>query len=125
MKKFILMIITIILCMTCLTCCGIAEKDRTYHIKEQPHLYWKDIDVVVTDIDKKHWFATTHWYEVDITVESKEYGLIKNFEIKGSGAYGCPKEWNYEEGQTVKAQLYSWVMNSTGEIIRREINKIY
>ena len=123
MKKCALIIMSLII--LCLTGCNINAKGNTYQPQEQPHLYWKDIDVIVTDIDKRHWFATTHWYVVNITVESEEYGLIENFEKKGSGAFGCPKEWNYEEGQTVKAQLYSWVMDSTGEVTRREINKIY
>ena len=100
-------------------------KDNAYQPQEQPHLYWKDIDVVVTDIDKRHWFASTHWYVVNLTVQSEEYGLIENFEIEGSGAFGCPKEWNYEEGQTVRAQLYSWVIDSTEEVTRRKINKVY
>lgn len=97
----------------------------SYTPKEQPHLYWKDIDVVITDIDKRHWFAGTHWYVVEITVESEEYGLEETFEIEGSGAFGCPEQWRYEEGQTVKAELYSWVMDSTGEVVRREINQVY
>lgn len=123
MKKCVLIIMLLII--LCLTSCNIESSNREYQVQEQPHLYWKDIDVVVTDIDKRHWFATTNWYAVNITVKSEEYGLIENFEIKESGAFGCPKEWNYEEGQTVKAQLYSWVMDSTGEIIRRDIDKIY
>lgn len=102
-----------------------ACSSSSYTPKEQPHLYWKDIDVVVTDIDKQHWFATTHWYAVTITVKSEEYNLTKTLEIKGSGAFGCPEQWNYEKGQTVKAELYSWVMDSTGEVVRREIHQIY
>jgi hypothetical protein len=123
MKKCIL-IITIIIIL-CLTGCSTDIKDNTYQPQEQPHLYWKDIDVLVTDIDRRRWFAGTHWYEVKITVESEEYGLIENFTIKGSGAFGCPHEWDYEEGQIVQAELYSWVMDSTGEVVRRDINKIY
>ena len=123
MKKYALIIMLLI--ALCLTGCNIKTKDSAYQPQERPHLYWKDIDVIVTDIDKRHWFATTHWYVVNITVESEEYGLSKSFEIKGSGAFGCPNEWDYEEGQIIKAELFSWVMDSTGEVTRREINKIY
>lgn len=123
MKKYALIIVLLI--ALCLTGCNIKTKDSAYQPQERPHLYWKDIDVIVTDIDKRHWFATTHWYVVNITVESEEYGLIKSFEIKGSGTFGCPNEWDYEEGQIIKAELFSWVMDSTGEVTRREINKIY
>ena len=123
MKKYALIIMFII--SLCLTGCNIEPSNREYRVQEQPHLYWKDIDVVVTDIDKRHWFASTHWYTINLTVESEEYGLIDTFEIEGSGSFGCPKEWNYEEGQIVKAQLYSWVMDSTGEVIKREIHEVY
>lgn len=92
---------------------------------EQPHLYWKDINVTVTDIDKRHWFAGTHWYVVDIEVYSEEYGLTGSFEEEGSGIWGRPEQWDYEIGDVVKARLYSWVMDSTGEVVKREINKVY
>lgn len=91
---------------------------------ESPHLYWKDIEVEVTNIDKKHWFATTHWYVVNVSVHSEEYGLDKTLEIKDSGAFGCPKEYDYEVGDIVPAELYTWKMDSTGEIVRREINRL-
>jgi len=78
----------------------------------------------VTSIDKRHWFATTHWYTVNVSVHSEEYQLDRNFEIKGSGAFGCPKECDYEKGDIVKAELYSWKMDSTGEITRREIHAL-
>lgn len=122
MKKYLL----ILLMVLTLFVAGCASPDGIqYQPQEQPHLYWKDINVVVTDIDRRHWYASTHWYVVNITVQSEEYGLTKTFEIKGSGAFGCPSQWDYEEGQTVKAELYSWVMDSTGNVIKREINKVY
>lgn len=93
--------------------------------KEQPHLYWKDIDVVVTSVDKKHWYASTHWYEVKVSVKSEEYQLTYTEVFKGSGAFGRPSQWEYDKGDTVKAKLYSWVMDSTGEVVRREIHTVY
>ena len=123
MKKYIL-IITLIMIL-CLTGCNTNTGDQTYQVQEQPHLYWKDIDVTITDINKRHWFAGTHWYVVELTVKSEEYKLTETFEIEGSGAFGCPSAWNYEEGQTVEAELYSWVMDSTGEVIKRNINRVY
>ncbi len=93
--------------------------------KEQPHLYWKDIDVVVTSVDKRHWYASTHWYEVKISVESEEYQLTYTDTFKGSGVFGCPSQYGYNEGDIVKAELYSWVIDSTGEVIRREIHMVY
>ena len=124
MKKTICFLMLIILLVSVFGGCG-YEPDPNYVPPEQPHLYWKDIDVVVTEIDKRHWFASTHWYVVNVTVESEEYGLEQTFEIKGSGAFGCPSQWNYQKGDIVKAELYSWVMDSTGEVTKRTINQIY
>lgn len=46
-------------------------------------------------------------------------------EFAGSGAFGYPEQGNYRKGDIVKAEMYSWVMDSTGEIVRREIHKVY
>lgn len=92
---------------------------------EQPHLYWKDIPVTVTDIDKRSWFAGTKWYEVTVSVHSDEYSLDATFTEKGSGFYGCPDTWNYENWDIITAELYTWKMDSTNEVVKRCINKIY
>jgi hypothetical protein len=124
MKKTVCFL-TLIVLVACVFCgCG-YEPDPNYVPPEQPHLYWKDIDVVVTDISKKHWFGGTHWYQVDITVESEEYGLERTFTYKGSGMFGCPSQWEYDIGDVVKAELYSWVMDSTGEVTKRTIHRVY
>lgn len=88
--------------------------------KEEPHLYWKDIDVVVTDINKKHWYATVHRYEIDVTVHSEEYGLTKTLSVYSSGPF-VPEQWDLERGDTIKVKMNSWVMDSTGQVVRREI----
>lgn len=93
--------------------------------KEYPHLYWKDIDVVIENVEKKRWFACTIHYIVSVTVKSDEYQLVYTDEFVGTGAFGCPKQWNYNNGDVVKAKLYSWVMDSTGEVVRREIHEVY
>lgn len=121
MKK--MMLITISLFIVVLFGCTNPDGAQ-YQQAEQPHLYWKDIDVVVTSIDKKHWYASTHWYEVTLNVESEEYDLTKKYTIKESGALNCPKQWDYCVGDIVKARIYSWVKESTGEVVRREINRV-
>lgn len=123
MKKLLSFLITIVIILCFFTGCDLPQTD--YVRPEEPHLYWKDINVVVTDIATRHWFASTHWYQVDITVESKEYGLERTFTYKGSGMFGCPSQWGYDTGDVVKAELYSWVMDSTGEVVRREIHAVY
>ena len=76
-------------------------------------------------MDSRHWFASTHHYIVYVTVRSDEYQLTYTDEFTGSGAFGYPEQGNYRRGDIVKAEMYSWVMDSTGEIVRREIHKVY
>lgn len=90
---------------------------------EQPHLYWKDIDVVVENVEKKHWFATTHRYQLSVTVYSQEYDLKKTIDSSSSGMF-TPQHWNVKQGDIIKAQLYSWVIDSTGEVVKREIHSL-
>ncbi len=120
-------IIPILLLMLLLLCgCTFRQSENTQSGREQqPHLYRKDIDVVVTSVDKRHWYASTHWYKVSVSVESEEYQLTYTETFKGSGAFGCPPQWKYNKGDIIKAELYLWVMDSTGEIIRREIHRVY
>ena len=101
------------------------EPDPNYKPPEREHLYWKDIDVVVKDVDKRTWFATVHRYELKITVYSEEYDLEKTLHYSGSGMLTNIPGWSAKEGETLKAQLYSWVIDSTGKVVRRDINKIY
>lgn len=84
--------------------CGCTQNTQ-FEPTEQPHLYWKDIDVVVENSD--------------------EYQLTYTDEFAGSGAFGYPEQGNYRKGDIVKAEMYSWVMDSTGEIVRQEIHKVY
>lgn len=122
MKKLILLFLFLPLL---LSGCTTQTLENTQSNREEPRLYWQDIDVVITSVEKKHWYASTHWYEVGISVESEEYQLTYTDTFKGSGAFGCLSQWDYEEGDVIKAQLYSWVMDSTGEIVKREIHRVY
>lgn len=90
---------------------------------EQPHLYWKDIDVVVTQISHNHWYAGyAHRYKVSVTVYSEEYNLTKTLIQEGSGMWGVPSHWNTKKGDIIKVRLYSWVYDSTGVVHKREIH---
>jgi hypothetical protein len=111
--------------------CGIMyemltfEPDPNYSPPESPHLYWKDVDVVITDIQKDRSFnGRLYLYKVTVTVKSKEYNLEEDFTFEGNNWYQ-PKFWNAKKGDTVKAQLYSWVMDSTGQIVKRRLNCLY
>lgn len=123
MRKVVYLLLAICTIIS-LSACSF-ERDPNYVPPEQPHLYWKDIDVEVTNIDKRQWFATVHRRVVNITVYSEEYNLSKTLTYEDSGMWITNPAWEYEKGDIIKAQLYSWVMDSTGEIVRRDINKIY
>jgi hypothetical protein len=99
------------------------EPDPNYVPPEKPHLYWKDIDVVITDIQKDR-SLNNRFLRVTVTVKSKEYNLKEDFIFEGNWYYR-PKFWDAQEGDIVKAQLYSWVMDSTGQVVKRGINCLY
>ena len=99
------------------------EPDPNYIPPEKPHLYWKDIDVVITDIQKDR-SLNNRFLRVTVTVKSKEYNLEEDFIFEGNWYYH-PKFWDAKEGDIVKAQLYSWVMDSTGQVVKRDINCLY
>ena len=117
MKKY-LYIILLIICFIALSGCAIEPMEQP----EQPHLYWKNINVVVEEVNKYSYFATVHHYEMNITVYNKEYDLRETFHLYGKGV--VPEHWNNEEGDTIKAQLYSWVIDSTNKVVKRKINSL-
>lgn len=59
--------------------------------------------------------------EADVTVYSIEYGLTETFHFVGRDAVDCK---NLREGEAIEATLNSWVLDSTGEVQRREIGSI-
>lgn len=102
-----------------------SDSSIVIHQVEQPHLYWKDIDVEVVSITKRHWFATVHRYTVVMEVYSAEYDLRKTLDYSATGMFINMPAWDYEKGDIVKAQLYTWMYDSTGEVQKREIHKVY
>ncbi len=104
--------------------CSMPEAGQ-YERKEQPHLYWKDIDVVVTDVEKRKSLGVPVRYEAIVSVKSEAFKLSYKDKFKGVGFGGRPKQWDYKEGDIVKAEMLSWVMKSNGKVVKREINRIY
>ena len=123
MRRILIISLTILLCFSLCACD--VQPNKNYTPQEQPHLYWKDIDVVVTSVEQRSWYATVHRNVLYITVESEEYRLTKSFTLESSGTINNISCWNCKVGDTVKAELYSWVMDSTGEVVKRDINKLY
>lgn len=96
-----------------------------YVPKEQPVSYAEDIQVVITDLDKRQWFAGTAQREVKITVYSEEYNLTGKDTIRYTGMFGSMPLWEAKEGETIKARMIVFYMKSTGEITNRYIDKVY
>ncbi|MBE5819776.1 MAG: hypothetical protein E7310_03010 [Clostridiales bacterium] len=104
----------------------LSEQPQTYfEIPEQPKAYFEDIYVVVTDIDKKEYFAGTTIREVTIEVYSKDYNLTKRVTETYKGMFGNMPYMEYEKGDTIRARLCTTFMESTGQIVDRYIDKVY
>ena len=114
-------ILVIPLLLLCLCSCG---ETSNYTSPEQPHLYWKTVTAVVTDNDVRRWFAGTHHARATTTVYNEEYDLEATLTAQGSGMFGAPWEIELQKGDKVEVELYSWVYDSTGEVIKREIHRI-
>lgn len=109
----------IIAALACfVTLCGCTNSSSYV---EQEHLYWKTIEVEVTDIDFRHWYASGHHYTADVTVYSEEYNLTESFHLTNNSAM---KMEGVRRGDILEATLYSWKYDSTGEITRRCISSI-
>ena len=126
--NFVFIIISILLLVGLFTLIATSDSNtssNTNQQQEKPVLYWKDIDVeVVSSRRKSNLFGRVKRYSQTITVRSKEYKLEKTFKLNSSGAFANMPYWNVKEGDVIKAELYSWRLESTGEIINREINKL-
>lgn len=127
MKKF-LGICLVLLGLLLIGCLFIDEQPVTTGGQptqvEQPTLYYKDIDTVVTESLTWSTYCGTWWYYQSITVKSEEYGLEETFMFNSSGTFASMPYWSVQKGDKLKAELYSWKMDSTGEITKREINRI-
>lgn len=120
MKKCLI----VLFLLSSLIFCGCEYTTSNYRPKENPVRYYKDIDVVVVSTQKKHTLAKIPRYYQSITVKSEEYGLEKIFDFSSSGVFASMPYWDLKEGDVVKAELYSYKMESTGEIIERSINQL-
>lgn len=125
--NFVFIIISILLLVGLFTLIATSDSNtssNTNQQQEKPVLYWKDIDVKVVSNNKHSWFVKTRFYKQEIKVISNEYNLEKTFYLNDSGAFANMPYWNVKEGDVIKAELYSWKLESTGEIVNREINKL-
>lgn len=106
--------------------CG-CDGNHEYDYAPPPdtnHLYWKDIEVVITDVEHQvYGAAPAIRRSVKISVYSEEYDLSDSYIFENISILDdC---YSYEKGDIVTAELYTWKNNVTGKINKREINKIY
>lgn len=116
MKKIylLLVILTMFLFVGC-------DTNNNYQNTEEPHLYWKDIDCEVTKCEYKYWYASGSHFKAEVSVKSDEYGLTKSFTYEGMDAKNFE---NTKIGDKVTCTLNSWALDSTGEVVKREIDSI-
>lgn len=112
-NKIISLIFISILSFAFIDCSQVQHTEQ-----EQPHLYWKNVDCVVTECDYRYWYASGCHYETCITVFNEEYNLEETFDLYGSEALEYK---DLKKGDTVNCELHSLVLDSTGEVIEREI----
>lgn len=93
--------------------------------QERPVLHTQDIEVEITSISKSHRFVKVHRYHVSMEVYSKEYNIRKTFSYDASGMFINLPSWSYDKGDIVKAELHTWIYESTGTIQKQYINKVY
>lgn len=118
---FIFILLTTILLLPLVT----GGASGNLKIPEEPQIYSENIYVVVTDIEKKEYYAGTAIREVTIEVYSKEYNLRESYTETYKGIFGNIPCWSYEKGDIVKARLCTVVIQSTGKVIDRYIDKVY
>lgn len=94
----------------------VASRPDDWQPAERPSLYQKTIPVEVISVDRRQGFAS---HIISVKVKSDEYGIEKNIEKRQADAL---KIWDIDKGDIVDATLYSWVMESTGEVVRRDIH---
>ena len=117
-------IITLLTALLLFCSCDTNYKSDYTPPPDTNHLYWKDIEVVITDVEHQvYGAAPVIRRSVKISVYSEEYDLSDSYVFENINILDdC---YSYEKGDIVTAELYTWKNNVTGEINKREINKIY
>lgn len=108
-------------------CATIGTINQMSQVPEGTKLYKQDIDVVVTEISKSETprytgISVIYDYDVDVTVHSKEFNTTEDFSY---GGLFHNKYFNLKKGDIIQAELYTYKNESTGEIVKKEINKLY
>ena len=108
--------------LAALLSCGCSTHDPDD--AEQPQHHWKTVNAVITDIDKQHWYTLFHNYGVNMTLYNEEYDA-EGVVYRSSSGMNDFSWWGCEVGDVVEVQLDYWVMESTGEVVRKEITDVF
>ena len=116
---WVLVIVVIVSVLLLLSGCG-REKSSIQFSKEREHLYWKDIECQIED----SWFnaAVPALCNGWIEVKSDEYGLEETFNLHGFEA--SEMRTYVRDNKTITCEMYSWVLDSTGEVTRRTLSRV-
>lgn len=121
-KKINICLLLATLAMTLFTGCDTNNyQDGNYQRKEEPRLCFEYVDCEVTRCDYKYWYASGAHFKAEVSVKLEEYGLTKSFTYNGLEAKDFE---SVKVGDKVTCTLSYWILDSTGEIVRREINSI-
>lgn len=118
----IVILLTMVLLIAVFSCgCSTHDPDDA----EQPQHHWKTVNAVITDIDKQHWSAGIHnYYDVNITLYNEEYD-VEGVIYRASDGMSDFGWWGCATGNTIKVQMDYWIMESTGEVVRKEITDAF
>lgn len=113
-KGLIVIILSLLLCF-----CSCDSKDNS-HIYDY---YYQDIEVSVTKIDKTIYFAQTHRYIVNYTVENSKHEVTKFFTDYGVGT--PPNSYYYEKGDILKAKIKVIFIKNSNQVVDKRLISLY
>lgn len=121
------LIIPVLITFFLVFCAAIGTINQMSQVPEGTKLYKQDIDVVVTEISKSEFprytgISIIYDYDVDVTVYSKEFNTTEKFSY---GGLFHNKYFDLKKGDIIQAELYTYKNESTGEIVKKEINRLY
>lgn len=120
-KTFLLCLI--IYLITFLFGCGTISEEKYQLEQEEVIEYtYENVEAIITRIDTKYWFATTHRYEWDIEIYYEPYNLEFNEVSWANGAFSCPSFFNKSEGDFITVKVRNKYVN--GQLQDRVIIRI-
>lgn len=122
MKRNRICIVLLIFTLLISSCGNMTDEEYQERKNNQPAYSYEQEEAVITEINMRHWFATTHRYEWNIKVYCEVYDL--SFEENGwsTGAFNAPSFINKSEGDTVTVEIKNKYISE--ELTERKITRI-